>query len=458
MKKRRPGTGTIEIQPDGRARPRLPRSLGRGWLEICDTEAEAEALLAAALEDAVENPPEGRTVAAWVKEWLDAREATGFYRSMKRDRSRYRTHIEGTTLGNERIERVTPRDVRRWLASRACGPKTAYNALLLLRGAMRAAVEDDLIDSDPTVGVRLPKVARAGEEDRWTWLRMPEVVELLQAAEPGEQRCVFAAAVFLGCRRSELWALTWDAIDWDRGVVEVRQSVGERRKIQPTKNGKARTVPLLAPARAALEAWREIAPRSPRGYVWPALDGGPHHKDNDAGLWRLRRAAGASWRWFRFHDLRHTCASHLLQGTWAPELVDQPLRLEEVQQWLGHTTRVSTERYAHLEPGGLRARVVALPGPRVDQGGGGPSGDRTLDIRVKSAGFQHEIAGEIVGVPRSVVQRLVRARDELRDRVIARDPFAIQSALDMTDVADEIEAAARAEEDADVLEVAREDG
>src|SRR5690606_9193110 len=54
---------------------------------------------------------------------------------------------------------------------------------------------------------------------------------------------------------------------------------------------------------------------------------------------------------------RHTCASHLVQGTWAPAWLDRPLRLEEVRDWLGHESVGVTQRYAHLSPESIRGRV-----------------------------------------------------------------------------------------------------
>jgi len=70
--------------------------------------------------------------------------------------------------------------------------------------------------------------------------------------------------------------------------------------------------------------------------------------------YRLR--AGITRR-VRFHDLRHTCASHLLMGTWGVRLP-----IEEVAAWLGHSSTAVTQRYAHLAPDHLSARVAAAIG------------------------------------------------------------------------------------------------
>jgi integrase len=62
---------------------------------------------------------------------------------------------------------------------------------------------------------------------------------------------------------------------------------------------------------------------------------------------------GASVEGFRFHDLRHTFASWLIQ---------RGRTLKEVQEALGHQTITMTMRYSHLAPEHLRAAVAALDG------------------------------------------------------------------------------------------------
>jgi integrase len=76
-----------------------------------------------------------------------------------------------------------------------------------------------------------------------------------------------------------------------------------------------------------------------------------------AGLAKTLERTGIK-RHIRFHDLRHTCASHLLQGTWAPDLIREPLRLEEVKAWLDHSDIGVTQRYAYLAPDAIRGKVV----------------------------------------------------------------------------------------------------
>jgi hypothetical protein len=163
---------------------------------------------------------------------------------------------------------------------------------------------------------------------------------------PMRSRLLFIFAMFTGLRAGELCGLRWEDVDEARGVVHVRWSRGE-----PTKGGKPREVPLLAPALTAIRAWRTMSKaaqtRSHLALVWPARDGGYHADGYDADWPKMKKMAGVTRR-VRFHDLRHTFASHMLQGTWAPGLVARPLRLEELRDLLGHADIAVTQRYAHL--------------------------------------------------------------------------------------------------------------
>src|SRR4051812_4376126 len=87
-----------------------------------------------------------------------------------------------------------------------------------------------------------------------------------------------------------------------------------------------------------------IGMRPPSHYVKATVSG---QARKPLTLWQLhQRLEGAcrraGLRAIRWHDLRHTFASHLV-------MANVPLR--QVQDWMGHSTMAMTMRYAHLMPG-----------------------------------------------------------------------------------------------------------
>jgi len=310
------------------------------------------------------------------EEALDARERSGRVRGHAKEASCWRAHVAGSDLAALPLTRIRRQHVVAWLdALSARMPRLALgtirHARRLVIGALEDAVDAGRITSNPARGARI-----RGRDERteppWTWLTVDELARVLALPvhDPpsrvaggriagtitSAQRSAIVVAIYAGLRAGELWGLRWrDAhLDGPRPMLVVGRS-----REAATKSGIVREVPLLEPARAALERWREVAPGVGDALVWPASDGACHRDGYDAGWPRVLRLAGIARR-VRLHDLRHTCTSHLVQGTWG-----RVWSLAEVRTVLGHGSVRLTERYAHLCPGGIhdaaRATSGALP-------------------------------------------------------------------------------------------------
>ena len=381
MRRRTPGTGSVDALPSGRYRVRVRGADGRQLsLGAYPTEPEARAVLTAALRTLITEraaPTGPMTLRAWGERWLEQREADGI-RGIDQERSVWSVHVLNHALADLPLREITRRNVVGWLAdvraTEALRPKrggghapsgapvsrrVAGHALRLLRGALKSARDAELVPSDATSGVTHPR-AQVRSEERWTYLTAEEIARIEAAPVPRTERAVYLVAIFTGLRQGELWALRWDDVTLDGAAPElvVRGSHGG-----PTKSGKVRRVPLLPQTLAAL---RSLPHRT--GLVFPGESGGRRHRGDDARWAPQTRAArrdgtGARTngyrlragitRHVRFHDLRHTCASHLVMGTWGLTLT-----LQEVREWLGHSSVTVTERYAHLAPERLATRVA----------------------------------------------------------------------------------------------------
>ncbi|WP_235001027.1 site-specific integrase [Marinactinospora thermotolerans] len=143
----------------------------------------------------------------------------------------------------------------------------------------------------------------------------------------------YVLALCLGLRRGELLGLRWRDVNLETGrleVVDTLQRVGGRLLLVPPKTeDSARTVPLPSLCVAAL--WehrkRQLAERSAAGPAWrdhdlvfPSRRGTPLEPGNLRRSWHpLRSAAGLDG--VRFHDLRHTCVTLLLNLETPPQVV-----------------------------------------------------------------------------------------------------------------------------------------
>lgn len=153
-------------------------------------------------------------------------------------------------------------------------------------------------------------------------------------------------AMTTGARRGELLELRWADIDLERAEAQVRES----------KNGEPKVLPLVP---AVVEALRGLVEEDRKDFRLglPSLRVfhsrvRPDTSYNFEPHWRqaLKKARVSR---FRFHDLRHTCASYLAQSG---------ASLLEIADVLGHKQLAMTKRYAHLTTGTKKALVSRVLG------------------------------------------------------------------------------------------------
>jgi integrase len=332
-------------------------------------------VLAAGLEQLAAAPLDALTLAAWGERWLETRDVRPGTAS--RDAARWRLYVTKRPLGSLRLAEVTEAHVEAWLTStRHLAAQTRQNALGLIKQALAAATKTGgplAGKVNPAGAVKLGRRARERKAEAWTWLRLEQIDAALAIdTVPLRSRIFWTCAIYSGLRPGELCGLRWDGVDFDRGIIHVRFSRSEA-----PKNGRPREVPMLSPVRDALLRWRDLyeltGVRSHLGLVFPARDGGYHADGYDAGWYEAVK--GTPLAVASIYDFRHTCASHLLQGSWAPELLERALRIEEVSQWLGHSDITVTQRYAHLCPDAIAGLVAGhsrdtgtKPPPRFELG------------------------------------------------------------------------------------------
>ncbi len=220
-------------------------------------------------------------------------------------------------------------------------PKTIGNALVPLKRMLRDAVRWGYISANPAVEVERPRVESRHDEMRC--LDAAEVARLLDAAaaDPFGHALLLCAAT-TGVRRGELLGLRWGDVDWTRGRIFVRRSIGGRGVVQqPKTRTSVRAIAMPATLASTLKRHRmAVAGKELDDYVFPSEAGTPLDGRNVARRFlepALKRARLPQMRW---HDLRHTYASLLIAQGAHPKLI---------QEQLGHASvSITLDRYGHL--------------------------------------------------------------------------------------------------------------
>ncbi|MGE0403079.1 MAG: tyrosine-type recombinase/integrase [Kofleriaceae bacterium] len=271
-----------------------------------------------------------RTLRAAVKEWLDSL-AANKSRSHKAYEIRMNLYIL-PALGDVPIARMTKPQVLRWRDTQASqfSVSTVNGSLTCLSSAFSYFVDQQWLDVNPCHGVERAKTRRVYE-----WIKTrPEITKLLIECPKGiREMCTLALST--GMRLDELIHLQWDDIDLPNRLITVH-----RGRQGTTKSGEPRYIPILdtlLPFLRSLQLHRGGAV-----LVFPGAKGKVRSKPGvRVPFKQAARRAGLPPK-LRFHDLRHTFASHwVLDG-------GDIFRLSKI---LGHSSVVITQKtYAHLVP------------------------------------------------------------------------------------------------------------
>jgi integrase len=293
-----------------------------------------------------------------------------------------RLHLE-PALGHLRLAELTAGHIETLLQQKAdaLGPQTLNHLRgYLTRAISRARRAGRWKGDNPAAQVETRRIPRR----QYDYLRTEEVPRLLEELAP-EYRPLFAIAIYTGLRKGELLALRKSDVDLKSRLLTVSRSF-ER---DTTKGGHADVIPIAAEA----VPYFELAIRESRSeLVFPNADGGMRRRDFKAqailqrALSRARIVAGwklvcrrkgcgyfelsetdrearcpkcnmrlwpkAKPRPLRFHDLRGTCASLLIQAGASLAAVAAVLRHSD--------PNLTIQRYAHMSPGYLRQEIDRL--------------------------------------------------------------------------------------------------
>lgn len=273
-------------------------------------------------------------------------------------------------IGNKPVTEVTRDDVKAILSvCRAQGKSQslARGVLAPVRGLFNHLIDEGQFKGDgkdlPNPADRMARyVGKRGDPGQHVdFFRPEEESPLLGTARafcPREFPFILTA-LRAGLRYGEVAGLHRTDVDFKHKVIEVRRSCGWKRQVTLPKNGRIRRVdmsPQLAEElqrhvqnvelEIAVQGWGECP------WLFPNRSGKPYDRRNfERKVWHpLLKKAGLRRR--RFHDLRHTLASRLIQ---------QGANMLYVRDQLGHASvQITLDGYGHLIPDANKAEVAKL--------------------------------------------------------------------------------------------------
>jgi integrase len=347
----------------------LPRGLDgkrkQKWQTFAGTKREAEKELTRLLRerDTGTSVDAGReTVASFLIRWLESVRGSLRPTSFNGYEAAIRLHL-APTLGSLLLSRLSPLQIQEYYTAKRAGLSESTLTLhhAVLSTALSRAVRWGLLARNPCALVDAPRPAHT----RFPVLDTADTIRLLQAAAGSRCYLPILLAVTLGVCRGEVLGLRWEDVDlWEEpgadgapvpgGILRVEQTLirttGQVYFGPPKRKSRRRSLPLPVTTARALRRhqaeqheqrrqmgslWQEhglVVPK-PGGQPWPS------------GLNQMYRALldRCGFPSVRFHDLRHSHATQLL---------DSGESLKVVSERLGHASAsITADVYAHVLPG-----------------------------------------------------------------------------------------------------------
>lgn len=360
MSKRGQNEGSIYKRKDGRWAGAVSLGYVGGKLKrkvmYAATRAEVQRRLTGILRDQQSGIPiigERQTLADFLERWLcDVVAPSVRPRTLTSYAQLVRLHLT-PALGRVPLAKLTPQHVQKFMNDKLAAGLSARTVQYLravLRRALSQALRWNLVARNVATLVDAPKMKRKAVR-----VMSPDEVTLFLEALRGQRfEALLILAISTGLRQGELLGLRWVDVDLAASVVHVRHGIqrlnGKLTLTEPKTERSRRTIRLPQIATRALQTQRARQSEerlaagerwSDLGFVFATSIGTPLDARNlTRHFARILKRAGLAG--FRFHSLRHSCASLLLT---------QHVPARAVMELLGHSEiRLTLDTYSHVMP------------------------------------------------------------------------------------------------------------
>ena len=312
--------------------------------------------------------PDDMTLEQWLNIWKDSYLVDVKPSTYSQYSYQIRVYIV-PMLGHYRIQKITPPMIQSFYnqlgkphkikgkkgkleTRKGLSAKSVKNLHGVLHKAFQQAVMCQYVKTNPCDACRLPRVEKAKTDA----IEGDDVSAFLDAIKGDPYQHLYFVTLFTGMRQGEIIGLTWDCVDFDKGVIHVEKQLRKDHRsgdseyeFSSLKNGKTR---MITPAPIVFDVLRKVRAEQSK---WKLAAGGAFRNEwnlvftNELGqhltsvtvynhLKRILESIGLGH--IRFHDLRHSFATLSLQNG------DD---IKTVSENLGHATVAFTlDVYGHV--------------------------------------------------------------------------------------------------------------
>jgi integrase len=268
-------------------------------------------------------------------------------------------------LGKKAATSVTREDIRTLIAELLAQGRSrslVRNVVAPIRQAFNQLLEDGVVTVNPAAKIGRFLRDAGDPRSRIDPLTVEEEARFLDAGHRYFPRHypMLLCALRTGLRFGELVGLQWGDLDFNGRFIDVRRSVADGGRVELPKNKRIRRVDMSRQLAEELQRLKAERAQEALAKAWGEIPKWVFCNEDGKPLWKSdfeRRVfhkifVKAALRRIRFHDLRHTFASRLLQNGESPAYVKE--------QMGHHSIKVTVDIYGHLVPGANRDAVDRL--------------------------------------------------------------------------------------------------
>ncbi|MBW2132012.1 MAG: site-specific integrase [Deltaproteobacteria bacterium] len=275
------------------------------------------------------------------KEWLEFKKPNV--------RASYLSTCEGITrnhfkdLEHLKVNRITTAMVEKWIRGKqedGMHLLTLRKSIVIFNQIMAYAVRHGYTVYNPVRDAERPRDQGKVQKKKIRILTPDEIKAFLDAVEDRKYKILFKLAIMSGARQGELLGLKWSDVDWENNQIHIQRTFNNQKWYATKTATSNRRIDLGPAMMTELKKWKLACPSNPMGLMFPNEAGGPINQSNMRSRYFEPALKAAGIGKVRFHDLRHTYASLM---------IEQGENVKYIQTQLGHSSpMVTLNVYTHL--------------------------------------------------------------------------------------------------------------
>lgn len=261
-------------------------------------------------------------------------------------------------LGDYQLNKLTTNDVQKFYNyllksggrnKKGLKPKSIWNVHTVVRAALNQAQVEDLIIRNPLFGVRLPPKNKSENN----FITSEQMTEYLKSISGHRLYAAFILECVTGMRKGEILGLKWNCVNLKTGEIKIKETwirsvKGNMYYSKPKTKKSVRAI--LIPKEVCNELKKHKKAQEKEKLSWGedyqkdnlvfAMENGEPIRPDDFYKMHIKQIENAGLGHIRFHDLRHSVAS---------ALIEKGFSLKDIADLFGHASiEITADTYGHL--------------------------------------------------------------------------------------------------------------